>query len=56
MSLLVRRCLNRTHLLEQLVETWQIDHKEAMHARDLEEPLGKRGRVEGCNSSHGFNL
>jgi hypothetical protein len=50
MSLLVRRCLNRTHLVEQLVESWQYDHNEAMRARDLEElateclDLAKLGR------------
>ncbi len=37
MSLLVRRCLNRSHQLEQYVETWQIDHKGAVYAGDLEE-------------------
>lgn len=37
MSLLVRRCLSRSHLLEEFVETWQIDHKEAIYARDLDE-------------------
>jgi hypothetical protein len=37
LNLLVRRYLNRTHLVEQLVENWQLDHKEAMAARDLEE-------------------
>ncbi|HYV38142.1 MAG TPA: hypothetical protein VE988_20825 [Gemmataceae bacterium] len=37
MSLLVRRCLNHAHLLEQLVETWQFDHQADMCAHDLGE-------------------
>ncbi|HBI42237.1 MAG TPA: hypothetical protein DDY78_05175 [Planctomycetales bacterium] len=37
MSLLARRCLDRSHQLEGYVETWQIDHKEAMQVCDLEE-------------------
>jgi hypothetical protein len=37
MSLAVRRCLRRSHLVEELVEAWQIDHRDAMAARDLEE-------------------
>ena len=37
MSLLARRCLNRSHQLEEYVETWQIDHKDSVYAHDLEE-------------------
>ena len=37
MSLLVRRCRNRSNQLEQYVETWHIDHKAAMYACDLEQ-------------------
>jgi hypothetical protein len=37
MSLLARRCLDRSHQLEGYIETWQIDHKEAMPVCDLEE-------------------
>ena len=37
MSLIVRRCLSRSRLLEELVEIWQIDHDRAMIARDVEE-------------------
>ena len=37
MSLLVRRCLSRSHQLEEYVDDWQIDHKEAMDTLDWEE-------------------
>jgi hypothetical protein len=37
MSVLIRRCVKRSYLVEELVETWQIEHSQAMFARDLEE-------------------
>jgi hypothetical protein len=37
MSILVRRCLGRSRLVEELVENWQIEHKQAMFAGDMEE-------------------
>jgi len=37
MHLLVRRCLRRSYLVEEFVETWQIEHSEAMLAFDLDE-------------------
>ncbi len=36
-SLVVRRCLQRSSLVEQLAENWQLDHDEAMFASDVEE-------------------
>jgi hypothetical protein len=46
MRLLVRRCLDRSHRLEEYVETWQIDHKEAMYACDLEELVSECLQLE----------
>jgi hypothetical protein len=37
MDLLARRCRDRSNQLESYVDTWQIDHKEAMQVCDLEE-------------------
>jgi hypothetical protein len=37
MSVLIRRCLGRSRMVEELVENWQIDHQQAMFARDIEE-------------------
>ena len=37
MSILVRRCLSRSYLVEELVENWQLDHQEALLAGDVEE-------------------
>jgi hypothetical protein len=41
MSCLVRRYLERTHALDQLLEGWASDHKEAMSVRDLEEAIAE---------------
>jgi len=37
MSLLLRRCKNRSHQLEEYLETWQIDHQNALYVCDLEQ-------------------
>lgn len=37
MSILARRCLGRSRFVEELVENWQIEHRQAMFARDVEE-------------------
>ena len=37
MSVLVHRCLGRSRLVEELVEDWQIEHKNVMLLRDVEE-------------------
>ena len=31
------RCLNRSRLVEELLETWQIEHEAAMLVQDLEQ-------------------
>jgi hypothetical protein len=37
MSLLQTRCLKRSFLVEELYETWKLDHNQAMLAADIEE-------------------
>jgi hypothetical protein len=46
MSVLLQRCLKRSNLVEQLVEQWQVEHEEAMLARDVEELCGEA--IELC--------
>ena len=45
MNIVVRRYLDRSRLAQGLLEDWQIEHKEAMFATDVEE------LVEECSSS-----
>jgi hypothetical protein len=55
MSILARRCLGRSRLVAELVENWQLEHKQAMVARDVEElvlecvDLGKL--IQHCGKS-----
>ena len=37
MSILVSRCVKRSHVVEELLEGWSSDHREAMLASDIEE-------------------
>lgn len=37
MDLAVRRSVQRSHLVEELVENWQSDHQRALAAREVEE-------------------
>src|SRR5437899_8253733 len=46
MSLLISLCLKRSAVVEELVEHWQIDHRDAMLAYDVEELCGES--VEVC--------
>ena len=41
MGMLVSRCVRRSRLVQELAEDWQINHREAMFARDLDELLAE---------------
>jgi hypothetical protein len=41
MSVLVNRCVRRSFLVEELVETWQVHHQAAMYALDVEALVGE---------------
>jgi hypothetical protein len=41
MNLSIARCRRRSHLVEELVEAWQLEHESAMLARDVDEVIAE---------------